>query len=861
MSEFLHDTILEEFGKREIAKLVIPSSISDNLKKDFIVRAYQEEAFKRFFLFYNEDFDAKQNKPYHLLYNMATGSGKTLVMAGLMLYLYEKGYRNFLFFVNSTNIIDKTKDNFLNSSATKYLFDEKIMIGGKEILIKEVDNFESADIENINIKFTTIQQLHLDLTNTKENSITIEDFKNQKTVLLADEIHHLNASTSYQTSIDGTWEGTSQEILEQNNDNILLGFTATINTNNANVISKYTDKSLFKYDLKQFRLDKYSKEINLIRSDFEVEGRILQALILNTYREVLATTKYNINLKPVILFKAKRTIAESEQHKVDFHHLIDNLNINKIDKIKNTSSVSVVQKAFSFFDVNNITSAHLVEMIQQNFKFGNCLSANNDKEKEVNQIRLNTLEDENNPIRAIFAVHKLNEGWDVLNLFDIVRLYEGQNTGGSNKTFGKATIAEAQLIGRGARYYPFKITEDQGKFRRKYDNDHTNDLKVLEELYYHAREDSRYIFEIKKALIESGIYEDETNLIEKKLQLKLAFKTTNLYKTGKIYENSREIKSYNHVFSFSDLGVSKTNYTINLASGGGDIISIFDEIATTSSSIDGTPIDVSLKDIPKHLIRYATSQNPFFHYSNINKYLPHMNSISNFISSDDYLGGLSIRFKGKDSRLENISTDDYLFAIQGLLTDIESDIKNLSVSYQSTAFFPKYIHEVFEYEKIIRVNKDDERADGQEDFIKNKDWYVYNANYGTSEEKQLVEMFAARFDSINSKYEDVYLIRNERVVKIYDKDGRRFEPDFILFVKEKNVKQPITYQIFIEPKGNHLMQADKWKEDFLEELRVAKLTLEIDSDKYLITGVPFYNYDNENEIIHSLENKILSINN
>jgi type III restriction enzyme len=30
-------------------------------------------------------------------------------------------------------------------------------------------------------------------------------------------------------------------------------------------------------------------------------------------------------------------------------------------------------------------------------------------------------------------VDKLNEGWDVLNLFDIVRLYEGQNTGGSNK--------------------------------------------------------------------------------------------------------------------------------------------------------------------------------------------------------------------------------------------------------------------------------------------------------------------------------------------------------------------------------------------------------------------------------------------
>ena len=29
-----------------------------------------------------------------------------------------------------------------------------------------------------------------------------------------------------------------------------------------------------------------------------------------------------------------------------------------------------------------------------------------------------------NGIRAIFAVDMLNEGWDVLNLYDIVRLYD-----------------------------------------------------------------------------------------------------------------------------------------------------------------------------------------------------------------------------------------------------------------------------------------------------------------------------------------------------------------------------------------------------------------------------------------------------
>jgi len=93
------------------------------LRRMFDLRPYQEEAFARFFHCLDNDFPGKE-WPLHFLFNMATGSGKTLIMAGLILYLYEKGYRNFLFFVNSTNIIEKTKDNFLNPLSSKFLFAE-----------------------------------------------------------------------------------------------------------------------------------------------------------------------------------------------------------------------------------------------------------------------------------------------------------------------------------------------------------------------------------------------------------------------------------------------------------------------------------------------------------------------------------------------------------------------------------------------------------------------------------------------------------------------------------------------------------------------------------------------------------------
>jgi len=848
---FLYDILVQEFGKRAIAQVEVPNHILDNLKPGFGQRPYQIEAFQRFILCDLEDFEGKPKRPFHLLYNMATGSGKTLIMAGLMLHLYQKGYRNFLFFVNSNNIIRKTKDNFLNPQASKYLFNDKIVIDGKEVLIKEIDNFEEADNHNINLKFTTIQQLHIDLNNTKENSVTYEDFKDKKLVLIADEAHHLVAGTK-SGNMFGSWEDTVKKIHDSNFENILLEFTATIDTETAELVKHYQDKVIFKYDLAEFRKDKYSKEINLIRSLYDEQERIIQALILNLYRQELATSN-NINLKPVILFKAKKTIKESEQNKENFHKLIDDFSVTMVEKIQKTSTVPIVQKAFRFFEAKGISANEIVKRIQANFRFENCLSANNDAEAEQNQILLNTLEDENNPIRAVFAVQKLNEGWDVLNLFDIVRLYEDRD--GKDGKPGKTTLSEAQLIGRGARYYPFALEEGQDKFTRKFDDDISNDLKTLEELYYHTKEDSRYISELKKALVDSGIYEDDENLVTKQLTLKLDFKETDFYRDGHVFFNKKIPKSYDNIKSFADLGVKKTNYRHTLSSGVGRMSSAFFEMVPTQSNDEVIKTkDVKLTEIPKNTIRFALSQNPFFYFDSLSHYFPSIGSLSNFIDSTDFLAGLEITFSGTANRLKEINHFDYLQALNGLLQSIEADIKCNSTEYEGSDYIKEPIHKVFK-DKEIKVYKDSERADGQETLVANEPWYVYNANYGTSEEKKFVELFSRRFEGLNQKFENIYLIRNEREIKIFDKLGRAFEPDFLLFCKQRNGEQ-MTFQVFIEPKGEHLKGHDKWKEDFLNEIRAEQKTIKIHTDTYLITAVPFYNYNNENEFKTTLENTL-----
>ncbi|WP_347217778.1 DEAD/DEAH box helicase family protein [Chryseobacterium sp.] len=843
---FLHEIFNNPFARKALAEVILPNEITNNLKFD--IRPYQEEAFRRYLYTEREDFDGKPKKPLHLLYNMATGSGKTMVMGGLMLHLYEKGYRNFLFFVNSNNIIQKTKDNFLNPHASKYLFQDKIVIDGKEVFLKEIDNFDEADHENINIKFTTIQQLHIDLNNTKENSVTYEDFQDKKIVLIADEAHHLNSGTK-SGNLFGSWEETVLEILHQNYENILLEFTATLDYESREITEKYKDKVIYKYDLAQFRTDKFSKEINLVRSLYDEQERIIQALILNLYRQELATI-HHINLKPVILFKAKKTIRESEQNKENFHKLIDVFSETMVDKIRKTSTVPVVQRAFDFFEARNISGSDIVKRIQANFREENCLSANNDSEAEKNQILLNTLEEENNPIRAVFAVQKLNEGWDVLNLFDIVRLYEDRD--GKDGKPGKTTLSEAQLIGRGARYYPFAVKEEDDKFVRKYDDDIANDLKILEELYYHTKEDSRYISELKKALVDSGIYEDEANLETKQLKLKSSFKITELYKNGVVFSNKKILKNFAKIKSFEDLGISKPNFRYQLSSGSGRTSSVFFELEKP------IPLDetiksegIRMKDIQKHVIRYALSRNPFYYFDNLCRYFPNITSVWDFIEDEKYLGGMEIIFYGTQSRLQEISHFDYLQALNGLLQNIEADIKHNAPDYEGSSFQAQPIREVFR-DKEIKVKKDSERAKGQENVVSDEPWYAYNANYGTNEEKRFVELFSRRFKGLKQKFQDIHLIRNEREIKIFDKLGRAFEPDFILFCSQKKDRQ-LSYQVFIEPKGTHLIDYDRWKDDFLREMGDQKKTITIHTDEYLITAVPFYNHETEKEFEKALE--------
>ncbi len=850
------NSIKKSFGEDYFTSR-INNEIIQNLNPKFELRDYQKEALGRF-NFYFTEYHSRQ-RPVHLLFHMAAGSGKTLIMAANILQLYKQGYRNFIFFVNSINIIEKTRDNFLNTLSEKYLFAPKIKFDEEEIIIREVQNFQVATPKDINILFTTIQGMHTRLNNPKENAITYEDFSDDKTVLISDEAHHLQTLTKSKLNKSEeeeqkSWEYTVERILTTNQENILLEYTATIDLGNQNIKQKYEDKIIFQYDLRQFRLDKYSKEIEVLQADIDPMDRALQSVILSQYRIKIAE-KNKIFLKPVVLFKSK-SIKESNENYENFLLKIKNLKIQDIQEIESQTKGTDLEKAFKYFLKENISFENLIRELQEDFAKEKVMLLDSENINEEKQLKLNSLENVDNEIRAIFAVNMLNEGWDVLNLFDIVRLYDtrdGKWIKGIYKP-GNTTMSEAQLIGRGARYYPFQLNETYDKYKRKFDDDIENEMRILETLHYHSNYNSKYIVELKSTLTEIGILPENYKEIE--MNIKSDFKKSDFWNNGIIFLNKRLSNKRKDIFSLDDAKIEK-EYIYDLKT---DIMSqehiIEDPYGLKSEVIIETiKKTFEFEEFGENVIRSAIDRIEFFKFERLKKYFPHLKSINEFITSTNYLGGIKVRISGPKNKINNLTQGVKLEIILDVLKKIYKQIiSNTSDFIGSETFEPRLLKQIFRDKKIkISIDHFGYNELSNVD-LTSKNWFAQTTFYGTDEEQKFITFIDGFIEKLRQKYSDIALLRNERFFQIFDFDeGRAFEPDFLMLLKNENNKI-IIYQIFIEVKGDLFKDLngkfDKskegWKQKFLLEIeKKAQLTedliMEMENKDFKLIGLPFYN--------------------
>lgn len=843
MERFLYEKL---DVSREIGAIKeIPNFLKQGLSKRIELREYQKEAFENFITYF-ENEKLNKNKQIHTLFHMATGSGKTVIMAGLILYLYEKGYRNFLFFVNQTNILEKTKDNFINVLSNKYLFNEDLNYFGEKVKINVVDNFQRDIFENnnINICFTTIQKLHLDLFENKENAITGDDFENNKVVFISDESHHVNTFTKKKTKeekeIQNSWETSITNAFNSNENSVLLEFTATADLKDKNVEEKYRDKIIYNYPLKSFRESGYTKDFVNFSINTDTWKRTLIALILSEYRRFLFSD-CGQNIKPVIMLKSK-VIKESRSFYDEFFEKINKLDSSDFENLPKEDKY--LKKALDYFrdKDKNKTFEFLKESIRDSFVEEKAIIINGNEDNNVEkQLLLNSLEDKKNNKRIIFAIDMLNEGWDVLNLFDIVRLYDTRSS-------ASYTIKEAQLIGRGARYCPFLVNEEQEKFKRKYDSDLDNKYRILETMFFHSINDSKYISELKKALIEIGL--QEKDMIERKYILKDEFKNTDFYNHGYVFSNSRIEKTRENIYEIEEDLKYKVFYP-KIKSKNVKIENLIDNKNEKISD------NIEIKKIKLSEIDYNILSGTAIYFNELKfnflkeKY-PNLKTLKEFLTGENYLGNIGIEFKYiKGSEITG--KDIYRELKQEVFPAICKHINEIKIEYEGREEFKPYEIKNVIKDKTIYLSSVNNEGKGESQIetsnnelkldLSMENWYVYNDNYGTTEEKKFVKYFKNEIKpKLDEKNFEYYVIRNERFSELalysFDK-GERFEPDYLLFIKNKNNdNKSEEYQIYAEPKGEQLLLVDKWKEDFLIKIEEKQKTMK---NNHKIIGLPFFN--------------------
>lgn len=866
-----------------------PDYIVKNLNHN--LRYYQRDAIR--YLHYTQKSEYFSfEKINQVMFNMATGSGKTDLMAGIILYLFkEKGYQNFLFTVNTNGVLSKTIDNLINEQSQKYLFKKNIEIDGERIRIRQVQNkFPKHTNKNeIYIRFISIQGLTNELFTKAENIMSLKDYSSFKMVILADEAHHYSASTKTKNKTEvenASWEKTLTELKEINSENLLLEFSATLDFDDNTIYQKYQKKILYRYTLDSYIKDKYSKNVRRIQTGNSNEENMLSTVLLSEYRRKYAFETLGIEIKPVILFKSHKIDASNEANK-QFNNLIEGLSTESLKEFLerqyraiSDDSSHTLHLAFKYY-LSQENLDVIVREIKRGFAPTRILNANDNDSNSKGLLdsgqyqALNSLEAPTNLYRVVFAVAKLTEGWDVLNLYDIVRI---NNLGSkTDKHDIKSTNSEAQLIGRGARYNPFTL-KGETSYQRRFDEGDEISSLLLETLHYHTLNEPQYIKNLLTSLNNMNLATegDKKNpLLD--IKLKQSFKKTTLYKTGKIYYNeTKEIpESFYTNFLTYGINIEKLSNIRHLTATHESAYSEQSQIELKS---------VRLKDIDIRFFKKSMSRSSFFHFNNLKKFLPNLKSKEDFFGRDWLdIENLTLYLETeKESQVENLTANEKLKIVDLFFENLASKIK---VGFRKEKGTKKFVglpisDYITDYRKRVPNYDTANNNTSINQHVVNRafdkyNFFVYESAIINDLEERLVDSIANHISELEKKYGEVFLIRmDENMLKGTDKNESLklhqfepapreinysgFQPDFILLLKN----QEYYLQIFIEPKGENIYEKDRWKEEILDYINEHPKDIEFEDevDGVVIKGLKFYRYSTKDEVINQLSQLTLNKN-
>lgn len=436
--------------------------IEKNLAFDF--RYYQKQATAILDMFWNFSvaYSAKRNAieevdghtiPFYC-FEMATGSGKTILIAGNVLYLLNKGIKNILILVKGKTIYDKTIREF-DINNKKCIFNKAMnykynLITGDNYQNKSSNYDENADfnlfvfnIEKFFEKSGETGKKIMKVTKPWEESVwkdkqghtisLVDYFKNQEgnLAIITDEAHH------YQNK-------TSNDIIKMFYPVVVLEYTATAQVTDSN---KKIQKRVYIYPIKQYIKDGFGKRIRAYGFDpihitIEVQDQIndtdKERLFLAIMIHLIKKKSLNDKLKPVLLLRC-RGIPHADAM---FKYISEEMALDE-DFIKAAYNRIIQDDEFNIINLikEHVPIQELINYIEELPEKTFAIHSGNRNNKDILD-KFDNIETNDQEIVVQFDV--ATEGWNIDNIYTILILTDKQ---GDVKTYVK------QLIGRGLRLF------------------------------------------------------------------------------------------------------------------------------------------------------------------------------------------------------------------------------------------------------------------------------------------------------------------------------------------------------------------------------------------------------------------------
>jgi len=555
----------------------------------FALRPYQVEALSAFQLFWKDGFDSRSLKQktlqegkddegkiiqWHKVgFEMATGSGKTLLMGAAILDLYQRGFKDFLILTPNTILFDKTINNF-TPRAVKSIFGDGWnltynLVTGDSYRDKTCNYEEERDIsfyvfnmQKFYDKATSSGQndgentmkgtpyvrrpLEDSLWRDKSGNHTIsfmEFLRERRPVIISDEAHH------YQ-------QKKTKEAIFELLPRIVLEFTATSLEKGGS--ESFGQDNLYKYPMQRYVSEGYGKRIFAVgcgsndeKTSDEVTDSDKQKLVWGMLIHLLkceSLTAVNAPVKKAMLLTKTRSIKHADAVNVYLKNWPDSVGDEINDVLDQVGREGTdIAKIIRRYVLEN--KSELMKKMSRVAKSVFTIHSENKSDEEI-WTEYQSLDD--NKAEIVNQVRIFTEGVDYDNFYTIVVLGD---------TVENVGLAAAQLIGRGLRLY---------KEKREFDvlgHDLKEQSEILHVICEHGRrfdkivEEIRENLELSPASIETPTEEEgRENKVNRKIidDYEIPILQIKPVATGKSFEDALKNKSLSVIAFINEIcGLSR----------------------------------------------------------------------------------------------------------------------------------------------------------------------------------------------------------------------------------------------------------------------------------------------------------------